>query len=163
MVSGMTPLFFLLLLMPLQRIIAYSSQSRPAQSLSRRAFVTISASSIAFLGPNDKSKEAQAARYILNEETGDYDEVSDVKWQDAWKSRLDKAQSMSSNDVFMAARGAGNTNQKNLDGESLASKKRRAMSACRDENLIQKAGIRDPKECTSRILKGEVDFMLNIQ
>jgi hypothetical protein len=104
---------------------------------------------------------AANARYVMNEETGDYDEVDDPTWQEAWKGRLDKAQSMSSDEVFMAARGAGNLDLK--DGEESApSKKRRAMAACRDATLLEKAGVRDPKECTTRIMGGEVDFMLKV-
>lgn len=100
-----------------------------------------------------------AARYVLNEETGDYDEVDDPTWQEAWKDRLDKAQSMSSDEVFMAARGAGNLDLK--DGEeSAASKKRRAMAACRNAPLLDKIGVKDAKECTGRVFSGEVDFVL---
>jgi len=150
--------FLLLSLFP-SEVLTYSPQQKDAASLARRSFLVTSASPLVMLIPGLSS--AHATRYILNEETGDYDEVKDVKWQEAWKDRLDKAQSMSSNDVFMAARGAGNADQKNLGDESLASQKRRAMAGCRDEKLIEKTGIRDPKECTSRVLRGEVNFMLN--
>jgi hypothetical protein len=104
---------------------------------------------------------AANARYTMNEETGDYDEVEDPTWQDAWKGRLDKAQSMSSDEVFMAARGVSNL-EKREGEESMASKKRRAMSACRDASLLKKANVRDLKDCTGRVFSGEVDFMLNV-
>jgi hypothetical protein len=126
-----------------------------APNVPRRAF--LASSMAAVLLP----EAAANARYVMNEETGDYDEVDDPTWQEAWKGRLDKAQSMSSDEVFMAARGAGNLDLK--DGEESApSKKRRAMAACRDATLLEKAGVRDPKECTTRIMGGEVDFMLKV-
>ena len=99
------------------------------------------------------------AAYVMDEETGEYVEVQDVDWQTTWKQRLDKASSMSQDEIFQAARGAGNVNLK--EGiESDASKKRRAMSACRDSSVRQKAQAGDEKECTARVFGGEVDFLL---
>ena len=103
--------------------------------------------------------DAANARFIMNEETGDYEEVVDKDWQTTWKERLDKAQTMTSNEVFRAGQGVGNTNLK--DGaESDASKKRRAMSACRDNELRKNSGILNVKECTNRVIDGEIDFIL---
>ena len=66
---------------------------------------------------------------------------------------------MSQDEIFQAARGAGNVNLK--EGiESDASKKRRAMSACRDSSVRQKAQAGNEKECTARVFGGEVDFLL---
>ena len=109
-----------------------------------------------------KAAVAAGKRYVLNEETGDYDEIEDPDWQTEWKSRLDKIQSMSQDEVFMAARGAGNVDLQ--AGESSApNKKRRALAGCRDEKSRKKVaggnGI-DEKTCTSRVLNGEVDFIL---
>jgi hypothetical protein len=101
------------------------------------------------------------ARYVLNEETGDYDEVTDEDWQTAWKQRAEKAQSMSKDEIFNAARGAGNTDLREGE-ESDASKKRRAMSACRDSVLREKAGLKDVKSCNSRVFSGDVDLINNI-
>lgn len=100
------------------------------------------------------------ARYVLNEETGDYDEVEDDDWQTTWGKRLDKAKSMSSNEVFMAAQGAGNRNL--MEGEeSDASKKRRALAGCRNDAIRKKAGAGDAKQCTSRVLGGDFQFMID--
>ena len=100
------------------------------------------------------------ARYVLNEETGDYDEVEDDDWQTAWGKRLDKAKSMSSDEVFMAAQGAGNRNL--MEGEeSDASKKRRALAGCRNDAIRQKAGAGDAKACTARVLGGDFQFMID--
>ena len=99
------------------------------------------------------------ARYILDEETGDYVEMEDVAWQTEWKQRLDKASTMSKDEIFEAARGAGNTDLK-TGPESAASKKRRAMSACRDSAVRAKTGLADEKECTARVFAGEIDFLL---
>jgi hypothetical protein len=102
---------------------------------------------------------AVMARFILDEETGEYVEVEDVDWQTAWKQRMDKASSMSTDEIFQAARGAGNVELRSgLESES--SKKRRAMSACRDVNARSKAGAGTEKECTARVFAGEVDFVL---
>ena len=100
------------------------------------------------------------ARYVLNEETGDYDEVEDDDWQTAWGKRLDKAKSMSSDEVFMAAQGAGNRNL--MEGEeSDASKKRRALAGCRNDAIRKRAEAGDAKECTSRVLGGDFQFMID--
>ena len=45
--------------------------------------------------------------------------------------------------------------------ESDASKKRRAMSACRDSGLRSKVGVPDVKACNSRVMGGDVDFILS--
>jgi hypothetical protein len=101
------------------------------------------------------------ARVVMDDDTGEYVEVEEQDWQIAWKERLDKAQSMSPDEVFMAARGAGNTNLK--DGpESDTSKKRRAMAGCREPGLRQKANVPDGKECTALVLSGNFSFMLDI-
>jgi hypothetical protein len=108
---------------------------------------------------------AAAAPVVSNaavrlDEDGEYRDVEDVDWQTAWKERLDKAQNMSPDEVFNAARGAGNLDLK--DGpESEASRKRRAMSSCRDAGLRAKAGESDAKKCTARVFAGEVDFILD--
>ena len=95
----------------------------------------------------------------MDEESGDYVEIEDVAWQTEWKQRLDKASTMSKDEIFQAARGAGNTDLK-TGPESDASKKRRAMSACRDAGVRSKTGLADEKECTARVFAGEVDFLL---
>lgn len=100
------------------------------------------------------------ARWVLDDETGDYVEAEDEDWQTAWKQRLDKAQSMSTDDVFKAARGAGNLDLKQ-GTESDASKKRRAMSGCRDADLRQKANAGSERECTARVFSGDFEFMMN--
>ena len=104
---------------------------------------------------------AAVARYVLDDETGEYVEVDDVDWQTAWKQRLDKASSMSTDDIFQAARGAGNAELRS-GPESEASKKRRALSGCRDATVRRRtAGVGTEKECTARVLAGDVDFMLD--
>ena len=101
------------------------------------------------------------ARYVLNEETGDCDEVEDEDWQTAWGKRLDKAKSMSSDEVFMAAQGAGNRNL--MEGEeSDASKKRRALAGCRNDAIRQRAGAGDTKACTARVLGGDFQFVIDV-
>jgi len=100
------------------------------------------------------------ARYVLDEE-GEYVELQEEDWKTAWKSRLDKAQSMSKDEIFEAARGAGNLELKEGE-ESDAARKRRAMSACRDGGIRAKAGGNgmDLKACNNRVMAGETDFIL---
>jgi len=110
---------------------------------------------------------ASQARWILDEETGDYVEVEDVDWQTAWKERLDKASAMTSDEIFAAARGAGNNNSNNSSNrkegeESPASRKRRALSLCRNATLRSQAAAGTEQECTARVLNGkEKDFILD--
>lgn len=99
------------------------------------------------------------ARYVLDDETGDYVELEDQPWQAEWKARLDQASTMSKDEILQAARGAGNVALK-TGPESEASKKRRAMSACRDVAVRNKVGLKDEKECTARVFGGEVEFLL---
>ncbi len=133
---------------------------------------TLSTSTIAIVA----SAPAPAnAKYVLNDD-GDYDEVQEEDWQTVWKSRLNKANGMSRDEIFAAARGAGNTELKLREGEeeSDASKKRRAMSACRDGGLRAKAaaaaaaaagggggGGLDQQSCNKRVMGGEFDFILS--
>ena len=49
---------------------------------------------------------------VLNDD-GEYVQVTEQDWQTTWKSRLDKASTMSTDQVFMAARGAGNVDPDN--------------------------------------------------
>jgi len=84
-------------------------------------------------------------------------EVDEGDWQTAWKSRLDKASAMTTDEIFLAAKGAGN--RSNGEPESPAAQKRRALAGCRDKQYLQKSGTQ-AKECTARVLNGEVDFML---
>ncbi len=95
-----------------------------------------------------------------DDETGEYVEIAEVDWQTEWKARMDKASSVSNDEILQAARGAGNIELREGQ-ESEASKKRRAMSACRDAGVRAKAQAGAEKECTTRVFGGEVDFMLN--
>ena len=124
------------------------------QTSSRRAFLLTSAAA-AFV------PQIANARYVLNEETGEYDEVTDEDWQTTWGKRLDKAKSMGTEDVFLAAQGAGNLDLKEGQEESEASKKRRALAGCRNDGLRAKGGVKDAKECTARVLGGDYQFMID--
>ncbi|KAL3815853.1 hypothetical protein ACHAXA_002269 [Cyclostephanos tholiformis] len=106
------------------------------------------------------------ARYVLNERTGEYDEVMDEDWQTTWGKRLDKARSMSTEDVFLAARGAGNVNTRediDEDGSvSEAYKKRRAMAGCRNDRLLKMSGAESSRECAARVLRNDYKFMIDV-
>ena len=107
-------------------------------------------------------KAPSGKQQILNEDSGEYaDRDQDESWQGTWKSRLDKASGMSPDEILMAARGGGNTEQKE-GPESPASAKRRAMAGCRIEGIRKKAGMPDEKACAARVLKGDPDFMLDV-
>lgn len=133
--------------------------SDAAAPSSRRAFLSSSAAATAFLATMSQP-QAAAARYVLNEDTGEYDEVQDKDWQTTWGERLDKAKSMSTEEVFLAAQGAGNQELR-VGEESEASKKRRALAGCRNDGLRAKAGIKDAKECTARVLANDYQFMID--
>jgi len=60
----------------------------------------------AVIMPLVASTATTGKQYVLND-TGKYDQVEDPSWQDAWKDRIDKAQSVSTGDVFIVAQGAG--------------------------------------------------------
>jgi hypothetical protein len=121
---------------------------------SRRAFLSSSVAMLSFL------PTISNARYILNEETGEYDEVTDEDWQTTWNKRIEKAKTMTSDEVFLAAQGAGNVNLKEGE-ESEASKKRRALAVCRNGAMREKSGMKDEKQCTSRVLGGDYQFMVD--
>eukprot|EP00529_Nitzschia_sp_RCC80_P028313 CAMPEP_0113487038 /NCGR_PEP_ID=MMETSP0014_2-20120614/25305_1 /TAXON_ID=2857 /ORGANISM="Nitzschia sp." /LENGTH=268 /DNA_ID=CAMNT_0000380727 /DNA_START=87 /DNA_END=893 /DNA_ORIENTATION=+ /assembly_acc=CAM_ASM_000159 len=115
-------------------------------------------------------------RYVLDEETGDYIEVEEETWQEAWRGRWNEASTMSTDQIFEAARGAGNLDKKSMEEESPSSKKRRALSACRNPEIRSRIntnnnsngggnnhGPLSERDCTARILKdGEIDFILNV-
>lgn len=102
-------------------------------------------------------------RYVLDEETGDYVEVlEEGDWKKEWKSRYEQMSTMSRDEIFVAARGAGNVDSKDLENESPASKKRRAFSGCRDKATRSKLGNIDEKSCSKRVLEGDIEFVLNV-
>ena len=104
--------------------------------------------------------QSATARWVLDEDTGDYVEVEDVDWQTAWKQRIDKASVMSPDEILAAARGAGNRDDA-MQEESPAARKRRALSACR--SAATRAEVADgitERDCTVRVLNGEWDFIL---
>ena len=108
-------------------------------------------------------KTKSGKEQVLNED-GEYVDANrggDSGWQDTWKSRLDKASSMSADEILMAARGAGNVEQR-VGEESAASQKRRAMAGCKVDGLRAKAGAPDEKQCVARVLKGDSGFMLDV-
>ena len=131
-------------------------------SLNRRNIIISVGGFLASLGSMSTPCPANAAgsRFILDEDTGDYIEVPEDDWQTTWSKRYEKAQSMSTDEIFKAARGAGNLDLKEGQPESQASRKRRAMSACRDSNSRSAAKVADEKTCTARVFAGETDFIL---
>ncbi|CAJ1965768.1 unnamed protein product [Cylindrotheca closterium] len=137
-----------------------TNDNSQSDEFQRRQFLKTSAfAAIGMLGASSAFPQEAQAQYVLDDETGEYVQVEDGDWQEAWRQRLDKAKGMSQQEIFQAARGAGNLNLK--DGpESDASKKRRAMSGCRDAAVRDKAKAGNERECTSRVFGGEVDFIL---
>eukprot|EP00986_Skeletonema_menzelii_P000438 scaffold128_cov140-Skeletonema_menzelii.AAC.14 len=136
---------------------AVTENSSSRRSFLSNTFATTTAATLLTIIPQQAN-----ARYILNEETGEYDEVTDEDWQTTWKKRLEKAQAMGTEDVFLAAQGAGNLELKEGMEESDASKKRRAMAGCRNDGLRAKSGVDDVKVCTKRVLSGDFQFMIDV-
>ena len=131
---------------------------RPTELNRRDALLGATAATIAM---TSFARKPANAVYVLDDETGDYVEVEDVDWQTAWKQRLDKASGMSQAEIFQAARGAGNVNLKEGEAESEASKKRRALSGCRDSKVRTAANAGSERDCTGRVLGGEYKFVLD--
>eukprot|EP00553_Chaetoceros_curvisetus_P006768 CAMPEP_0204623922 /NCGR_PEP_ID=MMETSP0717-20131115/9679_1 /ASSEMBLY_ACC=CAM_ASM_000666 /TAXON_ID=230516 /ORGANISM="Chaetoceros curvisetus" /LENGTH=168 /DNA_ID=CAMNT_0051639151 /DNA_START=41 /DNA_END=547 /DNA_ORIENTATION=+ len=123
---------------------------------SRRTF--LSSSAMALTGGLFSFATTANAKYILNDD-GDYEEVLEEDWQTTWKQRLEKAQSMGTEEVFNAARGAGNLDLREGE-ETESARKRRAMSACRNKDYRAKASVNE-KDCNMRVMAGETDFILS--
>ena len=77
--------------------------------------------------------------------------------QKAWESSKGKSQS----EIMMAARGAGKRDA-TAEPESDKSRKRRAMAGCHDDAYRQSAGLSSEAECNSRVLGGDVQFMIDV-
>ena len=152
LVLGLTSVDGLAAPSPSQKMMSQQTSN----SNSRRAFLSTAATTALFT----TIPQSANARYVLNEDTGEYDEVQDEDWQTTWGKRLDKAKSMSTEDVFLAAQGAGNTDLREGE-ESEASKKRRALAGCRNDGMRKKSGMKDAKECTARVLGGDYQFMID--
>eukprot|EP00536_Pseudo-nitzschia_multiseries_P001937 jgi/Psemu1/301107/fgenesh1_kg.26_\ len=133
---------------------------------SRRSFLSsiLSTTAVATLSTVVAPQPSLAAkRYVLDDETGDYIEQDDEQnWQEEWKSRYNQMSTMTKDEIFQAARGAGNVDLKDLENESPASRKRRAFNGCRDKPTRAKLGNIDEKSCTKRILEGDIDFVLKV-
>ena len=107
------------------------------------------------------NKPKTKTRYVMDDETGDYVAVEDDgDWQKEWKSRYDQMSTMSKDEIFVAARGAGNIDSKDLINESPASRKRRAFSGCRDKGTRAKLDNIGEKECSKRVMEGDYEFVL---
>ena len=61
-----------------------------------------------------------------------------------------------------AARGAGNADLRREGPESDASRRRRALAACRDNGLRSRSGVTDTKLCAAKVIAGDYDFILKI-
>lgn len=85
--------------------------------------------------------------------------VEEKEWTEVWKDRASKMQSMSADEIFMAGRGAGKADVSEL---SDAGKKRRALAGCRDSASRQQIKKLSEKECTTRVLQGELSFILDV-
>ena len=154
---------WLLVILPSSSVLSLTTMSTPADMSRREGLTTIVSG---FLGVSVgivASPNAAEARYVLDDETGDYVEVEDSDWQTEWQSRLKKAQSMSQEEIFEAARGAGNV----AEGieETPKQRQRRAFSACRNPTLREQAGLgskSSEKDCTVRLLDGDEELMAKL-
>ncbi|OEU08262.1 hypothetical protein FRACYDRAFT_221006, partial [Fragilariopsis cylindrus CCMP1102] len=98
------------------------------------------------------SSQPAYGKWILDEETGDYVE-EEVDWKLEWKARYQQMSTMSKEEIFQAGRGGGNLDKKDLINESSKSRKRRALSNCRDKPLLKsKFPTMTEKTCIQRIL-----------
>ena len=157
------------------------------QVTTRRAFCITSPAMVSLLlqpGP------AQAKPTFTLDEDGEYVEVKDKEWTEEWKDRASKMQSMSPDEIFMAGRGATNTpvselsdagkKRRALAGCRVDATRKQIKAAKVDQ---QRAGGRDDlgveaaaealaslragdsiseKACTTRVLQGELSFILDV-
>ena len=154
------------------------------QGTTRRAFCIASPVVVSLLLQPGK---AQAKPTFTLDENGEYVELQDKEWTEEWKDRASKMQSMSPDEIFMAGRGATNTPVSEL---SDAGRKRRALAGCRvdstrkqikaakaDEQRTGGLGVEaaaealaslragdsiSEKACTTRVLQGELSFILDV-
>ena len=101
---------------------------------------------------------AQAKPTYTMDENGEYVELEETEWTQVWKERASKMQSMSADEIFMAGRGAGKADVSEL---SDAGKKRRALAGCRDSASRQQIKLSE-KACTTKVLQGELSFILDV-
>jgi len=91
---------------------------------------------------------------------GGYDDASGSKSysqvQRAWESSSGKSQ----REVMMELRGAS-LGRKQVD-ETAKSRKRRAMAGCKDDLFRREARAESEASCNSRVLSGEMQFMLDV-
>ena len=80
---------------------------------------------------------------------------------EVWGERLKKASQMDGKDILLAARGAKNT-EKREGPESKASMKRRAFAGCRTRQYREMIPGLSEIDCTVRVNKGDVNFMLDL-
>ena len=88
-------------------------------------------------------------------------QVEEASWQETWAARAKKASTMSRDEIFLAAKGAGKRDA-SLGPESSASKKRRALAGCRSELLSQISPKMDEKVCVGKAMKGDTEFILEV-
>ena len=77
--------------------------------------------------------------------------------QRAWESSNGKT----TTEIMMAARGAGKRDP-DAPPESERSRKRRAMAGCHEEGYRKLAASDSEAACNSRVLGGDVQFMLDV-
>ena len=77
--------------------------------------------------------------------------------QRAWESSKGKT----TTEIMMAARGAGPRDPE-APPESERSRKRRAMAGCHVEAYRKRTSYESEAACNSRVLGGDVDFMLDV-
>ena len=128
------------------------------QGTTRRSFC-VTSSVAAVLSLLLQPAAAQAKATFTMDENGEYVAVEEKEWTEVWKDRASKMQSMSADEIFMAGRGAGKADVSEL---SDAGKKRRALAGCRDSASRQQIKKLSEKECTTRVLQGELSFILDV-
>ena len=131
---------------------------------------------------------AQAKPTYTMDENGGYVEVKETDFTEVWKDRASRMQTMSPDEIFMAGRGAGGKVE--VSELSDAGKKRRALAGCRvdatrkqvkaakvDERRAGGLGVEAASEalaslragdsmtekaCTTRVLQGDLSFILDV-
>ena len=143
----------------------FVSAVRPASKMKRIAASAVLLSSTFVIMPSSMLQLRPAATMaeMMVDEYGTAVNIPEERGvSEVWGERLKKASQMEGKDIILAARGAKNT-EKREGPESKASKKRRAFAGCRTREYRQMipGGVSEI-DCTVRVNKGDVDFMLNL-
>jgi hypothetical protein len=130
--------------------------------------VSLSISTFGSLSPGDSliqqiTTHVAVANALNYDENGEWIKPVEKSWQEVWGDRAAKASTMSQDEIFLAAKGAGNRPKDGAEKETPKARKRRAMAACRITSVVSKVSGLTERDCIIRVNDGgEPSFILDI-